>query len=62
MSNEQPTPREILSSASTKVQKTVNEILKIENEYQNYRNLSSVSSAEKEIGQRIKQLIEREVK
>jgi len=62
MSDRQPTPREVLSSASPNVRRTVNEILEIEHEYHNYKNLSSVSSVEKEIGQRIKQLIEREVK
>lgn len=55
-------PREILEAASPRVRKTVNEILEIENEYQSYRNLGSAGSVEREIAQRIKQLIDREVK
>ena len=62
MSDTLPSPREVLNSASPNVRKTVNEILEIEQEYQNYKNLSSVASVEKEIGQRIKQLVEREVR
>ncbi|MCP1676640.1 tryptophan synthase alpha subunit [Natronocella acetinitrilica] len=56
------TPREILESASPNARKTVNEILEIEQEYQNYKNLQSVTGVEKEIAKRIKQLIERGVK
>ena len=62
MSSDNLSPREILKSASPRVRTTVNEILEIEHEYQSYRNLSSAGSVEKEIAQRIKQLIEREVK
>jgi len=62
MDDKHLTLREVLQSASPDIRKTVNEILEIEHEYQNYKNLSSVTSIEKEIGSRIKQLIEREVK
>jgi len=62
MSNGNLSPREILQAASPRVRTTVNEILEIEHEYQSYRNLSSAGGVEKEIAQRIKQLIEREVK
>lgn len=60
MSDKKLTPQEVLASASPTVRKTVNEILEIEHEYQSYKNLSSVSHVEKEIGQRIKQIIERD--
>ncbi|KPQ26507.1 hypothetical protein LX81_00438 [Palleronia aestuarii] len=62
MSSDNLSPRDILKAASPRVRTTVNEILEIEHEYQSYRNLSSAGSVEKEIAQRIKQLIEREVK
>ncbi len=62
MSKQNLSPREILEAASPRVRKTVNEILEIQHEYQSYRNLSSAGSVEKEIAQRIKQLIDREVK
>ncbi|THD81398.1 hypothetical protein E7811_15865 [Aliigemmobacter aestuarii] len=62
MSSDKLSPREILQAASPRVRTTVNEILEIEHEYHSYRNLSSAGSVEKEIAQRIKQLIEREVK
>jgi hypothetical protein len=62
MSSDQLSPREILQAASPRVRTTVNEILEIEHEYHSYRNLSSAGSVEREIAQRIKQLIEREVK
>lgn len=62
MSNNGKSPKQILESASPGVRKTVNEILAIEREYQSYRNLGAAGTVEKEIAQRIKQLIEREVK
>ncbi len=62
MNKKKLSPRDILGAASPRVRNTVNEILEIENEYQSYRNLSSAGSVEKEISQRIKQLIDREVK
>lgn len=62
MNSHKLSPREVLHAASPRVRSTVNEILEVEHEYQSYRNLSSAVSVEKEIAQRIKQLIEREVK
>lgn len=62
MSSENLSPREILQAASPRVRTTVNEILEIEHEYHSYRNLGSAGGVEREIAQRIKQLIEREVK
>ena len=62
MSSNKLSPREILEAASPRVRTTVNEILEIEHEYHSYRNLGSAGSVEKEIAQRIKQLVEREVK
>ncbi len=59
MSDIERSPKEILEAASPKVRKTVNEILAIEHEYQNYRNPRPV---EKEIAQRIKKLVDREFK
>ena len=61
MSERGNSPKQILESASPKARKVVNEILSIEHEYQSYRD-SRGSDKEKEIAQRIKQLIEREVK
>lgn len=62
MSENGHSPKQILEAASPKVRKTVNEILGIEHEYQSYRNLGAAGTVEKEIAQRIKQLIDREVK
>jgi hypothetical protein len=63
MSGRGNSPKQILESASPKARKVVNEILSIEHEYQSYRELGSRGSdKEKEIAQRIKQLIEREIK
>jgi hypothetical protein len=63
MSERGKSPKQILEAASPKARKVVNEILSIEHEYQSFRDLGSRGSdKEKEIAQRIKQLIEREVK
>lgn len=62
MSEHGKSPKQILKAASSRVRKVVNEILSIEHEFQNYRNLGSAGHVEKEIAQRIKQLIKCEVK
>ena len=54
-------PKEVLAAADPKVQKVVNEILSTEREFLNFKDPNSAGK-EKEIAQRIRSLIEREVK
>ena len=57
-----PTPDQILQSTTRQVYKLIEEILKIEKEYQNYQNLSQLKEKENELCERIGRLIEREIK
>jgi len=60
MSSDNLSPREILEAASPHVRTTVEKILEIEHEYRSYRDLRAAGK-DKEIAQRIKQLIRGEV-
>lgn len=55
------TPREILHGAENDVQKCIEEVLKIEREYQNYKNLTQLNDKENELIDRILRYIRREV-
>lgn len=59
MNERNKSPKEVLDSASPRVKKAVNEILKQEQEFQGYKNTASAGK-DKEIAQRIRQVIERE--
>jgi len=60
--NDHPTPEDILRYTTPQVKGLINEILKLEREYQNYQNLSAVREKENELCDRIVRLIEREIK
>lgn len=55
-------PKEVLSTTTPQVRKLIEEILKLEREYQNYQNLSQLKDKENELCDRIVKLIEREIK
>lgn len=55
-------PKEVLSSTTSQVRKLIEEILKLEREYQNYQNLSQLKDKENELCDRVVKLIEREIK
>lgn len=57
-----PTPQEILESTSPSIRKLFSAILKIEQEYQHFRNLSAVKDKERELCERIVKLIDKEVR
>jgi hypothetical protein len=56
--SEKLSPNEILNSTESNVREIISEILNIEKEYQHLKNLTKVKTKEKEIGDRVKKLIE----
>jgi len=56
------TPKEILDNAENDVRASIEEVLKIEREYQNFRNLSDLNDKENELVDRILKYIRREIK
>ncbi|MBR1285381.1 hypothetical protein JQ597_25350 [Bradyrhizobium sp. AUGA SZCCT0177] len=55
-------PEEILASTTPQVQKLIDAILKIEKEYQQFRDLSRLRDKESELCERITRLLEQEIK
>lgn len=55
-------PEEVLSSTTPQIRQLISEILKIEKEYQQYRDLSRLKDKETELCDRIIRLLEQEVK
>jgi len=56
------TPNEILDSTSPSIRKLFAAILKIEQEYQHFKNLSVVKDKERELCERIVKLISQEIR
>lgn len=56
------TPDEILRSTTPQVQRLISDILKIEKEYQQFRDLSRLRDKETELCERIIHLLEIEIK
>jgi len=55
------TPQEVLDSTSPQIRKLLAEVIKIEQEYQHYKNLSSVKTKEREVCDRIVKLLSHDV-
>lgn len=56
------TPNDVLKSTTPQVRNLVEGILKLEKEFQHYRNLSQLKDKENDLCDRIGRLIEREIK
>jgi hypothetical protein len=54
--------KEIMKSTTPAVQALVSDILKIEDEYKNYRDLSRLGTKETELCERIVKLLEKAIK
>ena len=56
------TPNDVLKSTTPQVRNLIGGILKLEKEFQHYRNLSQLKDKENDLCDRIGRLIEREIK
>ena len=57
-----PTPDDVLQSTTLQVKSLIEKILKLEKEYQHYKNLSKVRDKDNELSERVVRLIEQEIK
>ena len=57
-----PTPDDVLQSTTPQVKSLIEKILKLEKEYQHFKNLSKVRDMDNELSERVVRLIEQEIK